>query len=262
MHLCIILFGDTMKLIDTHAHYNSKDLNNLNDEIININKNDNIDRIINVGLNYDTSKEVIDIGLNNNKFYSTIGIHPLKEGSIDLLNYLSSNYDISKVVAIGETGIDTNKNIDVQIKIFIDSIKLANKLKLPIIIHSNTTKYSLIYANRLCIEIIKRYYPNYGFVFHSFQPDLDILKEIINLGGFVSVEPMILKSNAKKSLEVVRNIDINNLLIENDYPYLSNDQINDLKNVFEKVCMLKGMNEYSMENHLNNNAKRLFYKLK
>ena len=69
MHLCIILFGDTMKLIDTHAHYNSKDLNNLNDEIININKNDNIDRIINVGLNYDTSKEVIDISLNNNKFY-------------------------------------------------------------------------------------------------------------------------------------------------------------------------------------------------
>ena len=63
-------------------------------------------------------------------------------------------------------------------------------------------------------------------------------------------------------MDHVRNIDINNLLIETDYPYLSNDQINDLKNVFEKVCMLKGMDEHSMENHLNNNAKRLFYKLK
>ena len=251
-----------MNLIDTHAHYNSKDLNNLNDEIININKNNNIDKIINVGLNYDISKEAISISLNNNKFYSTIGLHPLNEGSVDILKYLIDNCEISKVVAIGETGIDTNKSIDIQIKKFIYSIKLANELKLPVIIHSNTTKDSLIYANKLCLEIIKRYIPKYGFVFHSFQPDLDILNEILNLGGFVSVGPMILKSNAKKSLEVVRNIDINNLLIETDYPYLSNNEIDDLICVFNKVCLLKGMDKYSMENNLNNNAKRLFYKLK
>ena len=251
-----------MNLIDTHAHYNSKDLNNLNDEIININKNNNIDKIINVGLNYDISKEAISISLNNNKFYSTIGLHPLNEGSVDILKYLIDNCEISKVVAIGETGIDTNKSIDIQIKKFIYSIKLANELKLPVVIHSNTTKDSLIYANKLCLEIIKRYIPKYGFVFHSFQPDLDILNEILNLGGFVSVGPMILKSNAKKSLEVVRNIDINNLLIETDYPYLSNNEIDDLICVFNKVCALKGMDEYSMEDNLNNNAKRLFYKLK
>ena len=86
-------------------------------------------------------------------------------------------------MAIGETGVDTNGDIDQQITKFLESIVLANKLKLPLIIHANTAKGANVYANRVCLEIIKKYKPQYGFIFHCFQPDLEILTEIINLGG-------------------------------------------------------------------------------
>ena len=247
-------------LIDTHAHYNSLDVKNLNDEVISINNNKNISKIINVGIDYQTTKEAIDISLNNSKFYATMGIHPLKDGSIDIFEYLINDYDISKVVAIGETGIDTNNYIDIQIKKFISSIKLANKLKLPIIIHSNTVKNSSIDANKFCLEILKTYKPEYGFVFHCFQPDLDVLASIIHMGGYVSLGPMILKKNANKSLEVIRQVDINNLLIETDYPYLS-DSEDLLIKVFEKICLIRQIDEKLMNNQLTENAKRLFYKL-
>ena len=251
-----------ISLIDTHAHYNSADLENLNNEIISINSNKVISNIINVGIDYGISKDTIDISLNNSKFYSTIGVHPLKEGSIEVLNYLCDNCDLRRVVAIGETGIDTNGNVDEQIKKLIASIILANKMKLPVIIHSNTTKNFNIDANKLCIEIIKKCKPQYGFVFHCFQPNLEDLNEILKLGGYISIGPMILKKNAKKSLDVVRNVSINSLLIETDYPYLTKNHDEDLFNIFNKVCLLKNMNKYCMEDYLNGNAKRLFYKIK
>ncbi len=117
-------------------------------------------------------------------------------------------------------GIDTSKDISYQIEKFLESIALANKLKLPLIIHSNTTKGSNINAHQICIEIIKKYPPLYGFVFHYFQPDLEILKEIIKLGGYISVGGNITKPNAKKSLEVVKTIPIENLLIEQENLHL------------------------------------------
>ena len=251
-----------MNLIDTHCHYNSYIFNNLDVELDKLNDNKNISKIINVGLDYNTSKEVLELSNRYSNMYASLGIHPLFKGDIFELISLYNKYDNSKIVAIGEVGIDySNYNINM-INNLIDSIKLANRLKLPLIIHANTPKGILANANRLIIEIFKKYTSQYGFVFHSFQPDLDIIIDIIRLGGYIGIGPMILKKNAKKSLEVVRNIDINNLLIETDYPYLSNNEVDDLTCVFKKVCLLKCMDEYSIKNYLEDNAKRLFYKLK
>ena len=127
-------------VIDTHAHYNSSVMKDLKNEIEIANSNKNVSKIINVGLDNKTSEEAIKIGIDNNKFYSTLGVHPLYNGDIRSLETLYNTYDNSKIVAIGETGIDTSANICIQIDKFIESIKLANKLKLPLIIHSNTTK--------------------------------------------------------------------------------------------------------------------------
>ena len=67
-------------LIDTHVHYNSCIMTNLNDEIDKVNKSKEVTKIINVGLDFKTSEESINIGIDNDKFYSTIGIHPLYDG--------------------------------------------------------------------------------------------------------------------------------------------------------------------------------------
>lgn len=251
-----------MNLIDTHSHYNSYTLRNLRKEIYNLNNNQNVSKVINIGMDFNTSKEAIILGNMYSKLYTSLGIHPSCFGDVNDLEYLYNNYDNSKVVAIGEVGIDTNcYNINMVCNL-INSIYLANKLKLPLIIHANTTKGSDINANKMVIEVLKRNTPKYGFVFHSFQPDLDVVIDILILGGYIGVGPMILKENAKKSLEIVKNIDINRLLIETDYSYLTKFPDIDGVEIFNKICDLRNADKTVMGKQLDENAKRLFYKLR
>lgn len=253
---------DKISLIDTHAHYNSSTMTNLNELLKIAIDNEDVKKIINIGLDYKTSEEAILIGLNNSKFYSSLGIHPLYDGNVSELEELYHKYNNEKIVGIGEAGIDTNGNVDTQINKFINSIKLANKLKLPLIIHACTTRNSSINANRLCIEILKKYRPIYGFVFHFFQPDLEVLDDIIKLGGYVSVGSNILKATAKKSLEVVRTVPIDRLFIETDYSFLTNSPNETGRASFNKICELKNKEKTLMMKQLNQNAENLFYKLK
>lgn len=252
---------DKISLIDTHAHYNSIIMNHLEEEIKSANANSDVSKIVNVGLDKRTSEEVAKISLNHSKFYATLGIHPLYNGQMEELENIYYQYDHTKIVAIGETGIDTNGDISTQIKKFLDSIQLANKLELPLIIHANTSKDSNVYANRICIEILKECRPEYGFIFHCFQPDLEILEEIIDLGGYISVGSNIIKPNAKKSLEVVRTIPIERLIIETDYSFLTSKPNQTGKSSFNKVCELKKKEKVFMMRQLNKNASRLFPKL-
>ncbi|MBR1376576.1 MAG: TatD family hydrolase [Bacilli bacterium] len=247
-----------ISIIDTHAHYNKYVLVNINKAIELVNKNDDISKVINVGLNNKSSEEVVDISSKNDKFYASIGIHPLYDGDVSELEKLYYG-DSDKIVAIGETGIDTSDNLTNQIMKFRESIELANKLELPLIIHANTTKNSTINATKLCLDILDNY-NTMGYVFHSFQPDVELAKRITYNGGYVSFGPMILKSNAKKSLEVIENVPIEKILVETDYPFMTDDS-NKVVDVFKKICELRCQSEYSLTEQLNANAKRLFYKL-
>lgn len=238
-------------MIDTHTHFNSKDLKKLRDEIIRVNNINYLNKVINVGLDYETSKEAIEISEREPKFYATIGIHPLHNGNLeDLLKLRITD----KVVAIEEIGLDTDGDFLLQREKFIKQIELANFLELPIIIYSKN-------SNEKVLKIIKDIYPQYGFVFHCFHPDIDIAKEIIKLGGYLSFATPITRVNAKKSLEVIKLTPIENILIELDYPYMSMDPINDGKQVFNRIKVLKGYSYDNLEKQLDENAKRLFRKL-
>ncbi len=249
-------------LIDTHAHYNRSVMSDLEEQINSVNKNKDVLKIINVGLDNVTSEEAVKISCHYSKFYAALGVHPLYNGSIKALEELYFSYDNRKIVAIGETGIDTKGDIFFQVKKFIESIRLANHLRLPLIIHANTIKGSKLDANRYCLEMIKIYRPLYGFVFHFFQPDLQLIEEIVRLGGYISVGSNIIKPNAKKSLEMVKIIPIDRLLIETDYLFLTKCPNETGKATFNKICELRREKKLLMMNQLNDNAMRLFPKLK
>lgn len=202
-------------MIDTHAHINSNTLKNFKEEIIQINNLAYLDKIINVGTDSKTNKEVLKIAASFKKFYASLGIHPLYEGNIeDILKLIPNEEALEKVVAIGETGLDASSELEPQKRKFIESIELANYLRLPIIIHANNT-------NELVINLLNDHPPHYGFVFHCFQPDLLILEKIQKKDGYISVGIPITKKTAKKSLEVVKSVSLDHLLIETDYPFMS-----------------------------------------
>lgn len=249
--------------IDSHMHINSLVLDKFQKCINDVNNNPNIESVINVGLNIDTSKEAILISKTNPKFYSTVGIHPLytEFQNIEFLYKIAAE---DKVVAIGEIGLDTTKNnFDEQKKILIKQIIIANELHLPVVIHSNN-------SNRLIIEIFERYVkPKYGCVFHCFQPDIYTLNYLISNGYYISFAGKITYKTAKKSIEIAKIIPDELFLVETDSPYISpepfREKINKSANIqyiISKLTEIKEMSYEEIENITTQNTKRLFRRIK
>lgn len=241
-------------------HINSE-LNN-KDEIIHINKNSNIESVINVGIDTTTSKDVIDIANKNEKFYASVGIHPLRaeNSRVNSIFELATSH---KVVAVGEIGLDCGENgydsnlvYEKQKEIFIKQIYIANELKRPVIIHSNNT-------NKIILEIFRTVRPKYGCVFHCFQPNIEDLKRILDYGYYISFAGRITKPTAKLSLEVAKLVPENRFLVETDSPYLK--PVNRTVYINQVINKIADVREASPEEIIritNENTKRLFKKLK
>lgn len=248
--------------IDSHMHINNIVLKNQDKYIDAINTNLMIEKVINVGLDLETSKEALTIAKMNDKFFVSIGIHPLyiKSQNLDDLYDLAQN---PKVVAIGEIGLDNLKdNFDEQKRYLIKQIIIANELRLPVIIHSNN-------SNKIVIDIFERFIkPKYGCVFHCFQPDLDDLKYLIDNNFYISFAGRITYKNARKSIQVANTVPNDLFLIETDSPYISpeplRNQINEtanIKYIINKLADIKQLSFEEIEDITTNNAKKLFRKI-
>ena len=147
-----------------------------------------------------------------------------------------------KVVGIGEIGLDyywNKENKELQQMAFINQIKLANKLNLPIIIHTREAVMDTI-------KILKENTPNKKGVFHCCPLNKELVKEGLNLGFYISLAGPITFKNSKNADEIIQMIPLEKMLIETDSPYLApepnrgtrNDSRN-LKYLVEKIAQVK-----------------------
>lgn len=249
-------------MIDSHMHINSKVTKNIKEDLSNIMNNNSIEKAINIGLDIETSKESINYSTNNSKIYSSIGIHPLyteNQKIDDLLKIAITD----KVVAIGEIGLDSSKpNYNEQRNYLISQIYIANSLHLPVIIHSNNSNHEVI---KIFESVVK---PQYGCVFHCFQPELDILKYLIDNGYYISFAGRITYKTAKKSIEIAKIVPDELYLVETDSPYISPEPLRDtvnnssnLKYIIQKISEIKGQSFDKIENQTKENTLRLFKKM-
>lgn len=249
-----------IRIIDSHAHYLSETENK--EDINLINNSETIEKVVNIGMDDVSSVESVDISSKNDKFYSSIGIHPEKVYNpyeIYNLEYLMDN---PKVVALGETGMDKSKNnIQEQIASMVNHIELANKHKLPVIIHSNG-------YNEECLRVVSEHTPDYGFVFHCFQPNIEIAEKIIRLNGFIGVAGKITLLNAKKSIELLKKIGMSHVVLETDSPYMTpypiTEEINNSTNIIytvEKISTILCKTEEEICSISNENVKKLYKRI-
>lgn len=244
--------------IDSHMHINSKVSDNEHIDALKIMNDENLEAVINVGLNLKTSKESIKLADQYDKFYASVGIHPLyiEQENVEFLYRLISQ----KTIAIGEIGLDVSQNnFDVQKDYFISQIHIANDLHLPVIIHSNNT-------NQQVISIFKNVVrPMYGCVFHCFQPDFDTLSYLVDHDYFISFAGRITYKNAKKSIEIASSVPDDLYLVETDAPFISlyskenkNPFSTDLPVIIQKIAEIKNKTYDEVEKQTTENAKRLF----
>ena len=110
--------------IDSHCHIYYETFNDDIKDVIKRASDSGIKKIICVGVDLDSSESCIDLAEKYNNIYATVGFHPheSKLAQSNYLNILESMASHSKVVAIGEIGLDyhyNHSNDEIQKRIFL-----------------------------------------------------------------------------------------------------------------------------------------------
>lgn len=202
-------------LIDTHCHLFKEYFNDL-DSVIREAEENNVGLYISAADNIEACKEMIELSKENNNIYFCLGVHPscLNEGMDILEKLVVDNLNNPKFIAIGEIGLDYyygKENKEKQIEIFERQLEIAEKYNLPVVIHSRE-------ATLDTLNILKKY--NVTGVIHSFNGSLEIAKEYIKMGFKLGVNGIITFKNCKLK-EVIRELELSNLVLETDAPYLT-----------------------------------------
>ena len=252
-----------MELFDSHAHYNDEAFEDDREQLIQDIYKSGVTTIINAGYSLESSKKAIEIANKYKFMYATVGVSPndIEDIPDDYLEQLTILTENPKVIAIGEIGLDyhwNNENIDKQKDIFIKQIELANKLDLPIVIHTREAVMDTIeiLKNKECI--------NKG-IFHCCPFNIDLVREGLKLGFYISFAGPTTFKNSKNAELIVKSVPIEKILIETDSPYLSPEPLrgkrNDSRNVryiAQKIAEIKQMTIEDVAKQTYENARYIF----
>ncbi|QSZ27432.1 TatD family hydrolase [Aceticella autotrophica] len=249
-------------LVDSHAHLEDEKFNDDREEIIKRCQKE-LTFLINVGSNIDTSKKSIELSKKYDFIYASVGIHPqYSQQEINKINMIEELAKNKKVVAIGEIGLDYHYEEpakEFQKQVFTEHIRLAKKLKLPVIIHDRE-------AHKDVLEIIKKEWDKeLKGVFHSYSGSVEMAFQCIEMNFYISLAGPVTFKNARKTVEVAEKIPIDKLLIETDSPYLTpeplrgkrNDPTN-VKYVAKKIAEIRNKNFEEISEKTAENAQKLF----
>lgn len=247
-------------MIDTHCHVYKEEMPNYKEIIEECEKN-NISMIIN-GVDITSNKEIIELSKTYKNVYAAIGLNYDTIDSVtkEDLNKLENLIKTEKVAAIGEIGLDyywTKDNKDKQIEFFKAQLDLAKQYDLPVIVHARESIQDVY-------NILKESGVNKGSM-HCYSGSLEMAKEFIKLGFKIGIDGPITFKNNKKQVEVVKNIDLKDILLETDSPYLSpepnrgkqNSPLN-LEYIAKKVAEIKEIPVEKVIETTTNNAKELY----
>ena len=266
-----------MEFFDSHAHYNDEKFDEDREKILQEIYDAGITKFMSAGYNVKASKKGLEIADKYDFIYTTSGISPNDITTIEDANkqieqldeFIKSEMEEcnkkekkSKIVGIGEIGLDyyyDENSKDAQKWAFIEQIKLANKYKLPIVIHTREAVMDTL-------DILKNKQPaEYKGVFHCCPLNRELVKEALKLGFYISFSGIVTFKNAKNAEEIVNMVPLDRILIETDSPYLSPEPVrgtrNDSRNVkyvAQKVAILKNETLENIANATFNNAKKIF----
>lgn len=251
-------------LIDSHAHLDDRRFDDDREMIINNLKNNNIELVINIGADLKTSAASVDLANKYENIYAAVGVHPhsAKEVNTMVMEMIKELAENEKVVAIGEIGLDfyyDNSPRDIQRKWFIEQLKLAKELDLPVIIHTRD-------ASQETYDILKNNQDGtVRGVMHCYSGSVEMAARYIDMGFYISLGGPVTFKNARVVREVAEAVPLDKLLIETDCPYLTPEPYRGKRNepvyvkyVAEKIAEIKGSTYKELVKATNENAKRLF----
>jgi len=264
-------------MIDVHCHLNFKAFSKDYDAVIKQAEEDGVKIVINTGTSIESSKRAVELAEEYSNLFAIVGIHPhhadkVKPGWDKEIEKIAKSS--KKVVAIGEIGMDYYPyksngivNPEIQKKVFIRQIEIANKLNLPLQIHNRLAGDDILEILTAHESLILNQPPG---MFHCMSGNIKILKQVLNLGFYVGFDGNITYKGIAKGedtllSELVKNTPIERIVTETDAPFLSPEPHRGSRNlpsyviiVAQTIAKIKGISQKKVYDQTTQNAKTLF----
>ena len=246
-------------LIDTHAHIYMLEKPEM---AIMEARDSGVDEIIIPCACEDDFDKVLDLCHRFNKVYALLGIHPedcekFTDNTAKRIIELSKD---EKVVGIGEIGLDyhyTKENKQIQKNCFMSQMEIAKMLNLPVVIHDRDAHFDTL-------EILKQYNLK-KVLLHCFSGSVEFMKECTSLGYKIALGGVVTFKNAIEPKRVAQEINIEDLMLETDCPYLTPHPFRGLENspkyigfTAKEIATLRNTSFENIAKTTSNNARKFF----
>ena len=253
-------------IIDSHCHLDYPELYDQIDDVVKRAKNNNVNYMLSICTTLESFEKIKLIVRKFDNIFGTFGIHPHETKNflnIDckyILNLMKKN---KKIIGIGETGLDyyyNHSDKKIQKKSFIEHIRAAAELNIPVIVHSRN-------ADIDTYEIIKEEKKNSEIkvLMHCFTGSKEFAKKLLDLNCYISLSGIITFKNSLELIETASIIPNDKLLIETDSPYLApipfRGKCNEpayLKYIAIKLAQIKKISEKEIMINTSNNFLKIF----
>ncbi len=246
-------------IIDTHCHMYNSEMDNA-EEVINEAAKQDIVIVLN-GTDPLSNIEVLELAAKYENVYAALGYlysyaDEVRDDDIELLDSQLKN---DKVIAVGEIGLDyylRKDNKDKQKELFEKMLYLSEKHELPVIVHCRKSIQDTY-------DILKKH--DVVGSMHCYLGSAEMAKEFIKLGFYIGIAGPVTHKNNKKIRKMLKNVDINHILVETDSPYLAPEEKRGEKNtslniqyIIRKISEQLNIEEDSVIEITTGNAKKLF----
>jgi TatD DNase family protein len=213
-------------LIDTHAHLDYTDYDPDRAEVIARATAAGVTEIISIGTRIDSSTRAVELAENFPNIWATVGIHPgeIDGAPDDVVDHLHKLAQSSRVVAVGEIGLDYHRlpenpaeaeaNKRRQADLFRRQLELTAELGLNAVIHQRDSWDDTL-------KILGEFTGQVRGVFHCFGGTLEQAREVIALGHLVSFTGIVTFKNARQVQATAQDIAFDQFMVETDCPYLA-----------------------------------------
>lgn len=290
-------------LFDSHAHINEASYSSEErTELIKTIEASDVDYVADIGYDLASSKLAVEHAARYPWCYAVVGCHPHDARSMDDME-LAMYKGLArkkKVVAIGEIGLDFHYDHsprDIQREWFRRQIRMANQLKMPIVIHSREADQEtmdILKEEGAFSEERKSWFPKRpdpsGYtlkkskaakktpddpadhmaddarvLIHCFSGSAELAAQYVKLGATISVAGPVTYKNNRKTVAVVTEVPMDFLLVETDSPYLSPEPLRGRRNMSpnvkytaQKVAEIKDMTLEEVAAKTKENAMRFY----
>lgn len=267
-------------LVDTHCHLNFDRFDQDRDVVIERARAGKVARILNPGIDLDTSRQAIRLAEQYPEVYAAVGVHPndvstWDEHTLETLRDLASH---PKTVAIGEIGLDDyweRTPRQTQESSFQMQLNLAAEMDLPVVVHIRTKTaddhramedaLAMLVEWQRGLQREGRSLAERPGVLHSFSDRIEYARRAIDANFYIGITGPVTFKNAEALQQVAAQAPLERLLIETDAPFLTPHPHRGERNepgyvgfVAAKIAALRGMEPEEVEQNITDNAERLF----